>query len=256
VVRTFDGLPPILVAGLRRRGLLREPGPQTRDLDAAVFDGPPPSFRSAPCPRRASVELYWLPLGAGDTMHLVRWNGRIFEALVALLHHRKPLDLYHSALAVRLDDDQFVLEMAPAWESTAADRGVTCEGPVGFRWLGRIRLFRYEVRRWRDGVIKDAAAAVGSPRPISTDPIRTQLLLNLVLAFPTATWGRDELATGEMWNSNSLISWLLARSHHDTDAIVTPAHGRAPGWNAGLLVATRTPGEPLALRGRMHLVAE
>ena len=56
---------------------------------------------------------------------------------------------------------------------------------------------------------------------------------------PTATWGRDEQRTGEMWNSNSLVAWLLARSGHDTDAIAPPAHGRAPGWFAGLSVAAR-----------------
>ena len=42
-------------------------------------------------------------------------------------------------------------------------------------------------------------------------------------------WGRDELHAGEMWNSNSLIAWLLARSGHHPDAIEMPARGRAPG---------------------------
>jgi hypothetical protein len=50
---------------------------------------------------------------------------------------------------------------------------------------------------------------------------------------------RDELNTGDMWNSNWLISWLLACSGHDTDAIASPAHDRAPGWTAGLVVAAR-----------------
>jgi hypothetical protein len=57
---------------------------------------------------------------------------------------------------------------------------------------------------------------------------------------PTAVWGRDELDTGDMWNSNSLISWLIASSGIDTDAIRPPAGGRAPGWQAGLVIATRT----------------
>ncbi len=30
----------------------------------------------------ARVELYWLPLGAGDTSGCVRANGRIFEAVL------------------------------------------------------------------------------------------------------------------------------------------------------------------------------
>jgi hypothetical protein len=42
-----------------------------------------------------------------------------------------------------------------------------------------------------------------------------------------------------MWNSNSLTAWLLARSGHATDHIGPPAHGRAPGWDAGLIVAAR-----------------
>jgi hypothetical protein len=36
----------------------------------------------------ASVELYWLPLGAGDASRCVRWNGRIFEAIKARRQHR------------------------------------------------------------------------------------------------------------------------------------------------------------------------
>lgn len=47
------------------------------------------------------------------------------------------------------------------------------------------------------------------------------------------------MAAGDMWNSNSLVSWLLARSGHDTDAIGPPPNGRAPGWSAGLIVARR-----------------
>jgi hypothetical protein len=42
-----------------------------------------------------------------------------------------------------------------------------------------------------------------------------------------------------MWNSNSLIAFLLVRSGHDAEAIEMPARGRAPGWSAGLVVATR-----------------
>jgi hypothetical protein len=40
-----------------------------------------------------------------------------------------------------------------------------------------------------------------------------------------------------MWNSNSVISWLIARSGLDIDSIEPPAGGRAPGWRAGLVVA-------------------
>jgi hypothetical protein len=52
-------------------------------------------------------------------------------------------------------------------------------------------------------------------------------------------WGRDESRAGEMWNSNSVIAWLTARADLDADAIQPPVGGRAPGWNAGLVVAYR-----------------
>jgi hypothetical protein len=59
-------------------------------------------------------------------------------------------------------------------------------------------------------------------------------------SLPSPVWGRDELKTGEMWNSNSVISWLLARSGLPTSAICPPAGGRAPGWEAGLVTARRS----------------
>jgi hypothetical protein len=187
----------------------------------------------------ASVELYWLPLGAGDASRCVRWNGRMFEAVTAYHQHRHALDLYHSALIVRLGRDRYAIEMAPVWGNKVPGRGVVAEGAVGLPWLGRSRYFRYEVRRWLGGTIPDIAEAVASPQYLSTDTGRARELLDLVPVFPAATWGRDELHAGEMWNSNSLIAWLLASSGHDTGAVEMPAHGRAPGWSAGLVVAAR-----------------
>ncbi len=187
----------------------------------------------------ASVDLYWLPLGAGDGSRLVRWSGLVFEAIVARHERRPRRDLYHSALEVRLDGARHVIEMTPVWGNQATDRGVVGEGSVGLAWLGRSPLFRYEVRRWSGGVIPDAAAAVNSPRRLSADRNRAQQVLDLVRMFPTRTWGRDELGTGEMWNSNSLTSWLLAASGHEIDTIDPPPHGRAPGWAAGLVAVQR-----------------
>jgi hypothetical protein len=46
-----------------------------------------------------------------------------------------------------------------------------------------------------------------------------------------------------MWNSNSLVSWVLARSGLPVDSLAPPPGGRAPGWNAGLVVARRD-GQP------------
>jgi len=169
----------------------------------------------------------------------VRWNGRVFEAVAARLQHRGPADLFHSALAVRLGRERYVIEQAPVWNTKEPDRGVVREGPVGSAWLGHSRLFRYEVRRWRNGVIPDVSEAVDSPQRLSANEAQARLVLDLVPNCPAATWGRDELRAGEMWNSNSLVSWLLVRSGHDPDAITPPRHGRAPGWFAGLVVARR-----------------
>lgn len=183
------------------------------------------------------MELYWLPLGAGGCS--VRMNGRVFEAVCARLERREPCALYHSALEVTLGSQRFVIEMAPVWNERAVERGVVAEGAVGHRLAGRLRLFRYEIRRWRDGRIPDRDEAVDSPRRLSTDPACAARILELAAQVPTAVWGRDELETGDMWNSNSLISWLLVRSGVDTAAIGPPAGGRAPGWRAGLVVGGR-----------------
>ncbi|WP_176984962.1 hypothetical protein [Asanoa ishikariensis] len=188
-------------------------------------------------PGTAKVLLYWLPLGAGG--HVVRWNGRLFEALMARRERRTVQDLYHSALEVHVADDRFVVEMTPAWGPKATDRGVVREGPVGSRRLGRFAAFRYEVRRWHTGVIANMAEAVDSPVSVGHDLAQALLLLRLAPSVPALTWGRDERHTGDMWNSNSLAAWLLVRSGHDTSRLVPPARGRAPGWHAGLAVAAR-----------------
>jgi hypothetical protein len=183
----------------------------------------------------ASIDLYWLPLGAGG--HCVKHNGRVFEAITARLQHRPKRDLYHSALEIALDGERWVIEMAPAWDARGDDRGAVAEGPVGARWAGRSRAFRYEIRCWRGGCIPDVDEAVDSPQRLATDPSAARRLLDLVPSVPAMTWGRDELRTGDMWNSNSVIAWLLVRSGIDPSAPRLPANGRAPGWEAGLAAA-------------------
>ena len=185
----------------------------------------------------ASVDLYWLPLGAGG--HSVRLNGRVFEAVAARLERRDTCDLYHSALEVRAPEGRFVIEQGPVQRRDGTERGVVAEGAVGARSAGRLRLFRYEVRRWLDGSIPDVAEAVESPQRLTDDPDCARRLLELVPEVPTPVWGRDELGAGEMWNSNSVISWLIARSDLDVEAIRPPLGGRAPGWRAGIVVARR-----------------
>ena len=65
---------------------------------------------------------------------------------------------------------------------------MVAEGPVGLRWLGRSRFFRYKMRRWRNGTIPNVARAVGAPRKIETDRERVARLLALVPDVPAVTW--------------------------------------------------------------------
>ena len=185
----------------------------------------------------AWIDLFWLPLGAGG--HFVRWNGRLYEWLLAHREHRAPANLLHTGLTLSLDDIVYAVEMGPVWNVSDPDRGVVCEGPVGSRWLGRLRAFRYEVRCWPGGHIPDAADAVDSPVRITEDPTRVAALLDVLRDVPALTWGKDELGIGEMWNSNSVVAWALARTGHNMDTITEPAGGRAPGWRAGLQLAQR-----------------
>jgi hypothetical protein len=187
-----------------------------------------------------AVDLYWLPLGAGG--HSVKYNGRVFEAIVARREGRPALDIYHSALAVRVAVETYVIEMAPIRDNRGAERGVVAEGAVGSRWAGYLRLFRYEIRRWHDGRIPDVAEAVESPRRLTSDPDMAQRVLDLVPQVPTPVWGRDGLKAGEMWNSNSVTAWVIARSGLPIRSIRPPAGGRAPGWDAGQIVAGRQTG--------------
>jgi hypothetical protein len=182
------------------------------------------------------VDLFWLPLGAGG--RFVRWNGRVYEAVVATREQRVRRDLYHSALLVTVPEGAFVIEQAwPIPDGDGALRGVVAEGPVGARRARALRAFRYEIRRWRDGVISDVVEAVESPRRLTNDRVLARRVLELVAEAPTPVWGRDELEAGEMWNSNSLVSWLLARSGLKPQAIQPPVGGRAPGWRAGIRAA-------------------
>ena len=186
------------------------------------------------------VDLYWLPLGAGG--RFVRFNGRVYERITARRDGRLPLDLYHTALEVRCPGRRSTIEMS--WPVPAGDgrtRGVVAEGHVGAHWLGNVRAFRYEVRCWPDGTIPDATWAVASPQRVTADVQLAQRVLDLARAVPTEIWGRDEQGLGEMWNSNSIVSWLLERAGIPTDEIEPPPGGRAPGWDAGKALARNTP---------------
>jgi hypothetical protein len=148
-----------------------------------------------------------------------------------------------------------VIEMAPVLQGSGTERGVVAEGPVGSRWAGSLRLFRYEIRRWPGGAIPDLGEAVESPQRLTDDPRLGQRLLDLVPAVPTPVWGRDELHAGEMWNSNSVTSWLIARSGLDPELARLPPGGRAPGWDAGLFAAGLARELELALAANGRRVA-
>jgi hypothetical protein len=190
-----------------------------------------------PPTRRPAVDLYWIPLGAGA--HVVRLSGRLFEKLSAFLQRRQAKDLYHSALRVVVPEGDFVIEMAPIPDGNGRQRGVVVEGPVGTRWAGRMRMFRYEIRRWSGGTIPDSDQAVPGPTRVTDDLDRARRILDLVPHVPAAVWGRDDLKTGDMWNSNSVTSWLLVRSGIGPMQIQLPDGGRAPGWTAGAVEAAR-----------------
>jgi hypothetical protein len=183
------------------------------------------------------IDLYWIPLGAGA--YIVRISGKIYEALSALVQRRPRHPLYHSALVVASPEGRFVIEVTPIPDARGHDRGVIAEGAVGTRWARRFRLFRYEIRCWRDGVIPDISYAVGSPVRIADGAWIARQVLDLVALVPTLVWGRDEQNAGEMWNSNSVTAWLLACVGADGAAGQPPLGGRAPGWDAGLVAARR-----------------
>lgn len=134
-----------------------------------------------------AVDLYWLPLGAGG--RFVRLNGRRYEAIAARAERRPARALYHSALEVRVAGARFVIEQAPIPAAGGEPRGVVADGPVGARWAGRYRIFRYEIRRWRDGQIPDLAEAVQSPRRLTVEEGCAQRVLDLLRSVPTPVPG-------------------------------------------------------------------
>jgi hypothetical protein len=192
--------------------------------------------RGVVVPPEPGVDLHWIPLGAGGVGY-VRFNGRAYEWVKARREHRPARPLYHTALEVQVPSGRFVVENAwPSPDADTASRGVVFEGPVFSRRLARVRPFRYEVRCWRDGVIADLAFAVETLR-VTDDPDSSRHLLDSVTAIPKAVWGRDEAGVGEMWNSNSVISFLLTVAGFDAASMAPPDRGDAPGWRCGIAVA-------------------
>jgi hypothetical protein len=185
---------------------------------------------------RFGVDLYWLPLGARGRW--LRRIGRTYEAVVAGLAGRQRLNIYHSALEVFTPEGRFVIEMGPAVDDDPEGRrGVVGRGAVAAGWAAVLRLFRYEVRCWAGGVTAFEYAV--ESRCLSEDVWAARHVVELVSAVPRPVWGRDDLGAGEMWTCNSLTSWLLARAAL-CESARPPEGGRAPGWDAGLVVGKRS----------------
>jgi len=70
----------------------------------------------------STVDLYWIPLGAGQ--HVVRLSGWLFEVISAHVQHRRPCDLYHTALVVVAPEGRFVIEQTPISDDRGTRRGV------------------------------------------------------------------------------------------------------------------------------------
>jgi hypothetical protein len=217
------------VAWQRTRALRRAAAPAPLCLAAADY--------SIRCARRRLLDRPLLtaarrrrPLRSHERedLRVVRGTGRPSRPL-------RPLSLGSRGVPGRGP----LRDRADAGLGASGDRGVVAEGAVGTRVAGRLRLFRYEIRCWRNGVIPDVAEAVESPQCLDDDPARARQLIDLVPRVPTPVRGRDELRAGEMWNSNSLVSWLLTRSGVDIETVTPPPGGRAPGWQAGIVIACR-----------------
>ena len=116
-----------------------------------------------------------MPARAGDCRWprppcTVRTTGKIYETLTALLQRRLRRSLYHSAL-VATTERQTMIEMAAVLDARGPqERGVVAEGAVGSRCLRRFRVFRYEIRRWPDGLILDLPYAIGGPVRVTDEP--------------------------------------------------------------------------------------
>lgn len=184
---------------------------------------------------KSSVELYWLPLGAGGWS--VRLNGRAFEAVAAAAGRRQRKALYHSGLIVTAAGERFAIEQTPVPRGDPQLRGVVGSGSVGSELIGRFRIFRYEIRCWAGGEIPDIEEAVDSPLLLSSDAATALRVIEATREVPTPVWGRDELEIGEMWNSNSVIAWILETAGIDARQVDLPTNGRAPGWDAGWRLA-------------------
>jgi hypothetical protein len=173
----------------------------------------PPDRGSLQWPK-ASIELYWLPLGAGGWF--VRLNGRIWEAIHAQRKHRRPLDLYHTALIVRVPEGRFVVENCwpiPNADGPAPQRaggGAGVEPPAG-----PLADVRYESAAGETASSPNAGEAVASPQLLSQDSVVAHRLLDLVGSLPNPVWGPAKNLTPPMVLSVGGPTTLIAPGQLD-----------------------------------------
>jgi hypothetical protein len=134
--------------------------------------------------------------------------------------------------------------MAPIPDLRRERRGVVAEGPVGTKWAGRFRLFRYEIRRWREGVIPDAREAI-STVSVGIDlagrlaPVRTQgppPLPRPAAVLRTMGW-RAWAYTGSDGTANSMTT--SARMHPSSR--MSPAQSNGISRDFGATSDDRSP---------------
>ena len=193
---------------------------------APVPEGAPPAGEHA-------VDLYWIPLGSGA--HVVRLSGRALRGPRPPRSGGGPV-----ATSTTRPSRSWCRRAATSsrWLRSprrGGERGVVAEGAVGSRLArsppdlplrGPVLARRVDPRRCRCGRQPGAGDRRRRRGPAACS--------TLTRSVPTAVWGRHELARGDMWNSNSVTSWLLTRAGVDIDAVRLPPGGRAPGWDAGI----------------------
>ena len=200
-----------------------------------------------------AVDLYWIPLGAGG--HSVRFNGRVFEAIEAARAAPAALrPLPRGARRRARTASATRSRSRPRRTRDEASRGVVATGAVGSRYAAPAAPVSLRgpllARRVDPGSRLGASAGpAGSRRPAVA-----RRLLDAGRGRAHAGLGPRRAGAGEMWNSNSMIAWSLSAAGLPTAAIRAPAGGRAPGWDAGLVVARRPVRGvcPRRARGRLH----
>ena len=78
------------------------------------------------------------------------------------------------------------------------------------------------------GSIADIAEAVGGPQRLTDDEAKARAVLEAAQSVPAKVWGRDVLHVGEMWNSNSVISWILTIAGIDASKMPPPQEAALP----------------------------